>query len=76
LQTLRPEDVTGQTRQTTAQRPVCPALPMDSLHEAVEAGYRGRESLRTEAVFRRLHSRVDFKDLLLDAAFPVEPLAR
>ena len=49
---------------------------MDFLREAVEAGYRGREFLRTRAVFRCLHSRVDFKDLLLDAALPVEPLAR
>jgi tetratricopeptide (TPR) repeat protein len=49
---------------------------MDLLREAVVAGFRNAEWLRTEPTLDSLRTRADFRDLLADAGFPSHPFAR
>jgi len=51
-------------------------LAMGLLSRAVSAGYRNLDSMRTEAGLDPLRSRLDFRLLLMDVAFPANPFAR
>jgi eukaryotic-like serine/threonine-protein kinase len=48
-------------------------LAMTTLHRAVAAGYKNVVSLRADPDLDPLRSRLDFRMLLLDAAFPADP---
>jgi eukaryotic-like serine/threonine-protein kinase len=49
---------------------------MALLHKAVAMGFRNADTFRTEDALDRLQGREDFKLLMMDLAFPAEPLAR
>jgi hypothetical protein len=48
---------------------------MAALRRSVAAGYRNLPSLRADPDLDPLRSRLDFRMLLLDAAFPDDPFA-
>jgi hypothetical protein len=49
---------------------------MECLRRAAAGGYRNTNELRVESAFEPLRSRDDFRHLVLDLAFPVNPLDR
>jgi tetratricopeptide (TPR) repeat protein len=49
---------------------------MGLVRKAVEMGYRSMDAYRTEGALDPLRGREDFKLLMMDLAFPAEPLAR
>jgi eukaryotic-like serine/threonine-protein kinase len=56
--------------------PVEASRAMDLLHQAVAAGFVERDWLRTESGLDPLRDRPDFQLLMMDLAFPAEPIAR
>ncbi len=48
---------------------------MDRLRQAIAMGYRDRDAVRTEPALDPLRGREDFRLLMLDLAFPIEPFA-
>ena len=60
---------TGLDRETLAHRAV------DALRRAGKIGLRGQDNPATDLTFGPLHDRVDFRNLLLDLAFPGDPFA-
>ena len=62
-------DVWAAERQIEADK------AMDWLRRAVAAGYRNANELRIESALDPLRDRGDFRNLILDMAFPVEPFA-
>jgi len=51
------------------------ARAIEWLRRAVAAGYRNANELRIESALDSLRTRRDFRDLMLDLAFPAEPFA-
>ncbi len=49
---------------------------MELLRRAVAMGYRNANEIRIESVLDPLRSRDDFRLLMMDAAFPIDPFDR
>jgi hypothetical protein len=49
---------------------------MQSLQNAIAAGFRDFKALRTDTDLDSLRSRLDFQLLILDLAFPADPFAQ
>jgi serine/threonine-protein kinase len=52
------------------------ARAMECLGRMVAMGYQNANAIRIESAFEPLHSRDDFRFLMMDLAFPTEPFAR
>ena len=49
---------------------------MAGLRQAVTMGYRNPDAYRTESALDPLRNRPDFRALMMDLAFPAQPLAK
>lgn len=65
-----------QTGMIDQGAPLEASRGMDLLRQAVAAGFRERDWLRTEPGLNPLRDRPDFQLLMTDLAFPAEPIAR